>query len=293
MWILFTIFAALMQSLRSATQKELSRKVPVLGVTLGRFFFATPMAAVYLILHYQVFNPEQKLPAINPNFFLFVSLAAFSQISGNNFLVHLFKLKNYALGVGLVKIEAIFTAILGVMFFNSQLNFLACLGIVLGAVAIFLLTGISKNQKFSWEVLFFGLLGGLGFAFTGLFAREAAVSLADISRLTAAAWVLFAVISLEALVLTIYLSIKQRDTLKKLFTQPKLHFLTSLTSCLASLGWFSAMSLKDVAYVKTLGQIEVLFMLLISALFFREKLRKLDYLGLLLIITSSILVITN
>ena len=290
MWILFTLLASLMQSLRSAAQKQLSREVPVLGCTLARFFYATPMAGIYLFLYYQ-FSPNLKIPEFTGKFWLFIFLGAVVQISGNNFLVRLFQLKNYALGVGLAKIEAIFSAILGVLFFNTRLNFLGILGVIIGSVAIFLLTGISKNQKFSWKVLFYGVLCGLGFALTGLFAREAALSLADIPRLAAAAWVLFVIISFEALCLFCYLLLKQRAVLKQLFQHNKLHLATSLTSCIGSLGWFSAFSLKAVPYVKTLGQIEVVFMLLISALIFKERLRKLDYIGLFLIVISSILVI--
>lgn len=50
----------------------------------------------------------------------------------------------------------------------------------------------------------------------------------------------------------------------------KLTLAVSVASFLGSLGWFSAMSLQSVPIVKTLGQIEVLFTLLISALVFKE-----------------------
>jgi uncharacterized membrane protein len=50
------------------------------------------------------------------------------------------------------------------------------------------------------------------------------------------------------------------------------------------------MSLEIVPLVKTLGQIEVLFTLLISVFFFGERLKKQDYLGLGLMMLAAVLV---
>ena len=64
----------------------------------------------------------------------------------------------------------------------------------------------------------------------------------------------------------------------------------SVFSCLGSVGWFSAMSLQHVAYVKTLGQIEVFFTMLISILWLKQPLKRQDSAGLLLIAVAAILV---
>jgi uncharacterized membrane protein len=102
--------------------------------------------------------------------------------------------------------------------------------------------------------------------------------------------VLLFVISLQTLLLLAYLRWKDLATLQALWQRPRLTLLTSVTSCIGSLGWFTAMSLEIVPLVKTLGQIEVLFTLLISVLFFGERLKKQDYLGLALIILAAVLV---
>ncbi|MCB7467719.1 EamA family transporter, partial [Lactiplantibacillus plantarum] len=64
----------------------------------------------------------------------------------------------------------------------------------------------------------------------------------------------------------------------------------SIFSCVGSIGWFSAMSLQHVAYVKTLGQIEVFFTILIAVLWLKQPLKKQDSAGLLLIAVAAILV---
>ena len=48
LWIFFTLFAAFMQSWRNAFQSFLSKEVKVAGVTLARFIWASPLAAIYL-----------------------------------------------------------------------------------------------------------------------------------------------------------------------------------------------------------------------------------------------------
>jgi len=50
------------------------------------------------------------------------------------------------------------------------------------------------------------------------------------------------------------------------------------------------MSLQTAAMVKTLGQIEVLFTLMISVIWFREKLKPKDKIGLALIVIGAIFV---
>ena len=105
-----------------------------------------------------------------------------------------------------------------------------------------------------------------------------------------AAWVLLAVISLQTLILIGFILIYDKSILVALWQRPKLTLLISFTSCIGSIGWFTAMSLQAVPYVKTLGQIEVFFMMLISSLWLKQKMKKNDMLGLVLIALAAILV---
>ncbi len=67
--------------------------------------------------------------------------------------------------------------------------------------------------------------------------------------------------------------------------------MTSIATSLGSLGWFSAMSLQTVPYVKTLGQIEIFFMMVISAFWLKEQTRRKDIFALLLVAVAATLVI--
>ncbi|WP_373817954.1 EamA family transporter [Glaesserella sp.] len=289
MWIWFTLLAAAMQAGRNAFQKQLSQSVPVLGVTLARFLFAVPLALGYLIFLYKT-DASYTLPTFSLYFYLYVIGASIAQILATALMVKLFHLKNYAIGVGLARSEAVLAAILGVMFFGTTINLIGWLGVLIGGIAIFLMTGASNLRYVSWKTLLIGCGSGLCFSLTSLWVREASLQLNN-HYLLSAAWVLFSVITFEAVILLTYLAIREKETLIKLLQRPKLAVTTSIFSFLGSFGWFNAMSLNDVAFVKTVGQIEVLFMLMISYGIFKERLKTQDLVGLALIVLAALLVV--
>ncbi|WP_432470991.1 EamA family transporter [Amphritea sp. HPY] len=287
MWILFTLLAAFMQSWRNACQSRLSKEVKVAGVTLARFLWAGPIALVYLTCLYAWHNPG--IPEFSQLFILFVSGASAMQILATGLMVKLFKLQNFAIGAGLAKSEAIVAAVLGVLFFGTSLSLLGWAGVVLGALAVFFMSSRQGLRSLSLKTVAIGLCCGTSFALTSLWVREASLSL-DVPFPYSAAWVLVFVIGIQTLVLLAYLGTQDRDTLKALWLRPKLTLLTSATSCVGSIGWFSAMSLQAVPYVKTLGQVEVFFTLLIATFWLKDKVRVKDILGLFLIAVAAIMV---
>ncbi|MFC6052508.1 multidrug transporter [Acinetobacter sp. Ac_877] len=290
-WILFTLMAAFMQAWRNAFQKQLSVTVDAYGVTLARFIFAFPLAGLYLsFLYYQ--QPVSHIVSFHFKFWLYVGIASLSQILATILLVQLFKQKNYAIGVGLAKSEAILAAIIGVALLGEHLSLLAWLGVFLGAFAIFLLSkGGIQSTKFSWNTLIIGTGSGLCFAITSLLVRQASLQLDMLPVLHRAAWVLFTITGIQCFVLLFFLLIFKRATLWALWNRLGLVFRISFSSCVASMGWFTAMSMQSVAIVTTLGQIEILFSLLISVYLFKEKLVSTDHWGLFWVVIAATLVI--
>ena len=286
-WIFFTMLAVVMQTFRNALQSKLSAQVNTSGVTLARFLFAPPIVAVYLyVLH--LWQP-QSLPTFNSSFLTFVSFAAVMQIVATSLMVVLFKQKNFAIGAGLAKSEALVAGVLGTLFFGSSLSSLGWAGIFVGAIAVFVLSGWGKNGQLSLKTALIGLACGASFALTSLFVREASLVL-DVPFPFSAAWVLLWVLCLQTLMLGIYIGYREPETFSQLKRQRWMTIATSLTSCLGSIGWFSAMALQHVAYVKTLGQTEVLLTIIISALWLKNPVSKAELYGLLLIAIAAVMV---
>ena len=289
-WILFTLMAAFMQAWRNAFQKQLSTTVDVYGVTLARFIFALPLALIYISCLYH-FQPVTESVHFNLRFAIYVLIAALSQIAATALMVQLFKQKNYAIGVGLAKSEAVLAAIIAVVFLSDHLSLLGWFGVAVGGFAVFLMSKGRDFSDFSVQTLCIGIGSGLCFAITSLLVREASLELDNLPFIHRAAWVLLMVIGTQCFLLLMYLGIFRRATLWAMWQRIGLTFRVSLCSFLASLGWFSAMSMQSVPVVKTLGQVEIIFSMLISAYFFKEKLARAEHLGIVLVVIAAFLVI--
>ena len=289
-WILFTLMAAFMQAWRNAFQKQLSTTVDVYGVTLARFIFALPLALLYISCLYH-FQPVTDSVHFNLRFAIYVLIAALSQIAATALMVQLFKQKNYAIGVGLAKSEAVLAAIIAVVFLSDHLSLLGWFGVAVGGFAVFLMSKGREFSDFSVPTLCIGIGSGLCFAITSLLVREASLELTNLPFIHRAAWVLLMVIGTQCFLLLMYLGIFRRATLWAMWQRIGLTFRVSLCSFLASLGWFSAMSMQSVPIVKTLGQVEIIFSMLISAYFFKEKLARAEHLGIVLVVIAAFLVI--
>ena len=282
--------AAFMQAWRNAFQKQLSTTVDVYGVTLARFIFALPLALIYISCLYH-FQPVTESVHFNLRFAIYVLIAALSQIAATALMVQLFKQKNYAIGVGLAKSEAVLAAIIAVVFLSDHLSLLGWFGVAVGGFAVFLMSKGRDFSDFSVPTLCIGIGSGLCFAITSLLVREASLELDNLPFIHRAAWVLLMVIATQCFLLLMYLGIFRRATLWAMWQRIGLTFRVSLCSFLASLGWFSAMSMQSVPIVKTLGQVEIIFSMLISAYFFKEKLARAEHLGIVLVVIAAFLVI--
>jgi drug/metabolite transporter (DMT)-like permease len=286
-WVFFTLGAVVLQTFRNALQSKLSVNMSTSGVTLARFLFAPPIALTYLVLLYTFSN--QVIPEFSFKFVFFVLLSSVLQISATALMVILFKQKNFAVGAGLAKSEALVAGILGTLFFGSQLSLFGWVGILVGAGAIYILSGGGRKGQLSLKTVIIGLACGTCFALTSLFVREAS-HLLNVPFPHSAAWVLLWVICIQTTLLVSYIAVKDRSTFVVLKNNTKMTLVTSIISCFGTICWFSAVSLHHVAYVKTLGQVEVLLTMLVATFWLKNRVQKHEVIGLLLIAVASILV---
>ncbi|MFS1891974.1 DMT family transporter [Vibrio lentus] len=286
-WIAFTLLAAFSQSWRNAFQSKLAGTMSVAGVTLARFIWAGPIALIYLYSLYQ-WQPVSA-PNFSGAFVFYIVAAAIMQILATGLMVMLFKLENYAIGAGLAKCEAPVSAVLSVLFFGTALTVTGWVGVLIGTLGVLIMSSASGWRSLSPKVFLLGMACSTAFALTSLWVREASLNI-GLPFPHSAAWVLFLVISLQTVIICTYLFFRERDTLRQIFTKSKLVVMTSLASVIGSLGWFSAMSLQAVPYVKTLGQIEVVFMVLISYFWLGQSIARKDILALILLSIAAVLV---
>jgi drug/metabolite transporter (DMT)-like permease len=290
-WIIFTLLAAFMQSIRTAGQKKISTYLSPMATTLVRYMFGVPFAVGYLL----IVIPNNPMGAIsasvnNLEFFIYATLASAAQIVATVWLVKVLSCRNFAVATIFSKTEAIQTAILGVMFFDAILSWIGWLAVTLGAIGIFIVSYSSAGQRLEPRSLCYGMLSGLGFAFTALWLRQASLSL-NYTSIENAAITLVYMVSLQTVVCILYILIKEIHQFFLLREHISLAVFVGATSAFGSVGWYTALTYENAALVRSLGQIELVFAGLISYLFFNEKISTRELLGMSTIILSVLILL--
>jgi drug/metabolite transporter (DMT)-like permease len=60
---------------------------------------------------------------------------------------------------------------------------------------------------------------------------------------------------------------------------------------LASAGWFTAMTMENAAYVRAVGQLELVFAVGASWLYFRERIRPAEIVGIGAVVSGVLLIV--
>jgi len=291
-WMLFTLLAVLMQSVRTAGQKQIANRLSIEATTLVRFLFGLPFAAAYCLSLF--WRDGQVAFAPGAAFFTSSSLAAVAQIAATFCLVRALTIKNFAVGTALAKTEAIMTALLGTLFFSASLSLSGYLSVVIGVAGVL----VASQWRFSWRDLYenesikFGLGAGIGFALASLWIRDASLSLA-ISPLISSSLVLFYMVALQTLICLVWVMWRDSRQIELIKENLQASLFIGFTSVAGSVGWFTAMSLQEAALVKTLGQLEFVVTLLITYLYFGERISAREYFGILLVAVSIGLLLAN
>lgn len=295
MWIILTLIGSFMMTIRVAGQKKLVANISPWPVVYVRFLFGFPLAVLAFL--YLYFNGYYAELTIQLPFFFYVVGAACLQLLASFCSVLLLGRKNFAVGSTLVKSEVVFTAILALILFGERLGWLSWFAVFLNLTGLLLITlskmGITVKSllaNLDSKSALLGLLGGGGFALCSLFIRQASLYL-DVESMGVekGVLVLLATLSAQVVILIFVIFAFQRYCLNEIVSNLKPSIFIGVTSVLGSFGWYSAYTIQSVAYVKVLGQIDMLFTILLTLYFFREKIQAHEYVGLALIISSIIL----
>ncbi|MPV86490.1 DMT family transporter [Ostreibacterium oceani] len=295
LWAFITVFAALMQALRNAGQKTLGTHLPVLIVTWVRFAFGLPIAAGLVLLLFADKSPANQLQTA---FLSYAAIAALAQFSGALCAVKLLNRRNFAVGATLVKSETLFAALLSLFLLGESLSLVAWLSVAIGVTGVFIISVQQANldaatliKKLDTPSAGLGLLSGLLFAIAAIYIRKANLSLTDSTSYQAASLTLLTVLFAQSLLGGCYIALLSPTLFKSIRRHLKACLFIGTVSVLGSFGWFWAYALQNITLVKTLGHLEILFAMAITWRYFREKIHWLEYLAILMIVGSSLLVI--
>lgn len=289
-WVLFTLLAVVMQSLRTAGQKQIAKTLSITATTLVRFLFGLPFAVAYCFALGQYYSIDTF--GFGATFFVSASLAGVAQILATYCLVKALSIRNFAVGTALAKTEAILTALLGTLFFAEVLSLLGYVSVLVGVVGVLVASNwkISMRDLIENDSIKFGLGAGLGFAMASLWLRDASLSL-DYPPMFSASAVLVYMVGLQTMLCLVWVVRTDRRQLRMIAGNYKAATFIGVTSVAGSIGWFTAMSLQKAALVKTLGQTEFVVTLLITYLYFGERISFREYVGIVLVAISLLLLL--
>lgn len=296
LWIPTTIAAAFLQNLRSALQKQMTEEIGVSGVTFARFAYGFPFALVYLLILVLAFD----LPVPRPNAasLIYAAVGGLSQIFGTLTLVTAFSLSGFAVGTAYSKTETLQTALFGLIILADPLSLGGFLGILVSLAGVLLLsiarTQVSpRNLLLSWteRPALIGIGSGACFALSAVCYRAASLSLGGEGFLVQAAFTLACVTVFQTLAMTAWFTWRQPETLRQVTKAWRQAAWIGVVGVAASACWFTAMTIQNAAYVRALGQIELVFTFIVSAFVFRERTNRKEFAGVAFIVGGILLLL--
>jgi drug/metabolite transporter (DMT)-like permease len=296
LWIPLTVAGAFFQNLRSALQKHLTGRLSTAGASYVRFFYAWPFSLVYLwALNAFVGYP---VPDANATFVLYCFLGGLSQIVFTFLLVWLFSFRNFAVGTTYSKTEMVQVAILGLLILGDTLSPAAVVAIAVSMAGVFALsiagstiTARSLIAGLKEKPTLIGLACGAFLGASVVFYRGAALALGDGEFLMRAAFALVVSVIMQTLMMGAYLIWREPGQMTAVLRNWRPALAVGVAGALASVFWFSAFALENAAYVRALGQIELVFTFIASVVFFRERTKAMELVGVALIVGGILILV--
>lgn len=279
-WIELSLIGGCLQAARNGLSRSLAGKIsPVLN-SWSRFTFNLPLSTLLML----VLLSQLGQPQFSVSFFAYCAATAMSQLLGNIALVSAFNHANFAETIVLHKLEVVFTAVIGVLFFTETPTLAGWAGILLCGAGVLLMNLGRDTGPAGWKRAFhvstgslLALTCGILLVLASFMLKSASAQFVLVNMATAAGpfeaavHTLFHTTWIEVVILTATL----------LFTRPREFSLVrqhwqrmamiGAVSFSGSLCWFWAYSLTLVAYSKAVGQVEAVLAVGLALFVWKER----------------------
>lgn len=295
-WIPITIAAAAAQTVRFMLQKHLkSTSLSTAGATFARYLYSAPLVVVLILIYANM--TDQELPQTSPRFWAFAVVGGLTQVLATLCVVALFSFRNFAVGITFKKTEVLLTAVVGYLVLGEGVSRFGALALLIGFAAVIVLSDPPENFGQGTWFRFFNKTAGLGLLSGGLFSisavayRGALLSLGATDVALRAGFTLAIVTSSQTLGMLLWFVWKDRQQITMVLSAWRVAGLVGLTSMIGSICWFSAFALQNAAYVGALGQVELIFSMAATTLFFHEKISAKELAGIAVLMASILVLV--
>jgi drug/metabolite transporter (DMT)-like permease len=296
LWIPITIFAAFMQNLRSSLQKYLKGQLSTSGATYSRFAYAMPLALIYVAG--LVVYGDRQLPVPTIEFLAFAVAGGTTQILATALLVYIFSLRNFVVGTTFSKTETAQTAVFGIIVLGETISIGATFAIAISLIGVLMIsiTRMTFNlrdlgRQCLQPTAVIGIASGALFGLSAVGYRAASLSLGSGDFIIRAALTLACATVFQTVIMSIYMRIREPGQITAVLRAWRVAGLVGIMGMLGSVGWVTAVTLQNAAYVRALGQIELLFTFTVSYFVFRERISRIELLGIFFVTAGILLLV--
>jgi drug/metabolite transporter (DMT)-like permease len=298
LWIPITIAAAFFQNLRSALQKHLKGRLTNTGATFSRFAYAAPLAVLYVSALAALTG--EALPRPHGTFVAYAVVGGLAQITATALLLYSFSFRNFAVGTTYSKTETVQTAIFGVLILGDPLGLGAAAAILISLLGVMAISVGSTRMTFlglltslTEKPALIGIASGAFFGLSAISYRGASLSLGEQGFLIRAAYTLACVTVFQTLVMAVYMRLREPGQVTAVLRAWRVAAWAGVSGMIASAGWFTAMTIQNAAYVRALGQIELLFTFAASIFLFHERPNQIEVAGIALVVGGILLLLLH
>lgn len=291
LWIPITVAAAFFQTVRLMLQKQARGTLSTMGATFARFVWAAPLATTLAAI---LVSRAGNMPEIGAAFWGWAVVGGIAQILATALLVSLFSLRNFAVGVAFSKTETVQTFLFGIVILSEAVSGTGLLAILISFVGVLLISAPGTGYSFadvSRRAVAYGIGSGALFGISAISYRAGSLAVESDDFLMRATITLAFVTVLQTVLMWVWLGLREPGEVGRVLKGWRQTALVGLTGMLGSLGWFSAMTLQNAAYVRALGQVELVFTFAVSYLVFGERSTMREVLGVLLIVGGIVVLL--
>jgi len=288
LWAAFTIVAAAAQTVRNATQRELTARLGTVGATHVRFLFGFPFAFIFLAG--VMIAVGQGLPRPPAVFWPWVVLGALTQIAATALMLAAMNDRSFVVVYAYIKTEPVQAALFGLIFLGDVVTPGMAAAILIATAGV-LTMALKPGTSMDVRATLLGLAAGAMFALSAVGFRGAILSLGLPSYVMSATFTLVVGLVMQSALLSLYLWLRNPEVLVSIVRAWRPSLFAGFMGALASQFWFLAFALATAASVRTLALVEVLFAQAISRFVFKQATTRREAVGVVLIVVGVLLLL--